>query len=162
MRENKGITLVALVITIIVLLILAGVSISLVVGDNGVLTQAQNASTETNKSSADSAVQLTAVSLSTNFMADTWTNDVTAKIYNTVTVGQFETELEKNGYKIKTYNDGNASGKIENPTTGETKFITGLDTASSTTKAPDGVTFEIYEKGAADSTKATKYRYELY
>ena len=35
-KHNKGITLIALVITIIVLLILAGVSISLVVGNNGV------------------------------------------------------------------------------------------------------------------------------
>ncbi len=43
MRNQKGITLVALVITIIVLLILAGVSISLVVGQNGVLGQASNA-----------------------------------------------------------------------------------------------------------------------
>ena len=43
MKNQKGITLVALVITIIVLLILAGVSISLVVGQNGVLTQASNA-----------------------------------------------------------------------------------------------------------------------
>lgn len=40
--ENKGITLVALVITIIVLLILAGVTISLVVGDNGILTRAKD------------------------------------------------------------------------------------------------------------------------
>ena len=43
MRNQKGITLVALVITIIVLLILAGVSISLVLGQNGVLSQASNA-----------------------------------------------------------------------------------------------------------------------
>ena len=43
MRNQKGITLVALVITIIVLLILAGVSISLVLGQNGVLNQASNA-----------------------------------------------------------------------------------------------------------------------
>ncbi len=43
MRNQKGITLVALVITIIVLLILAGVSISLVLGNNGVLTQASQA-----------------------------------------------------------------------------------------------------------------------
>ena len=43
MRNQKGITLVALVITIIVLLILAGVSISLVLGNNGVLTQASEA-----------------------------------------------------------------------------------------------------------------------
>lgn len=42
-KGQKGVTLVALVITIIVLLILAGVSISLVMGENGVLTQAGNA-----------------------------------------------------------------------------------------------------------------------
>ena len=34
MRQQRGITLIALVITIIVLLILAGVSISLLLGDN--------------------------------------------------------------------------------------------------------------------------------
>ena len=44
-RKENGITLVALVITIIVLLILAGVSIALVVGDNGVLSKAQDAKT---------------------------------------------------------------------------------------------------------------------
>ena len=36
-RKQKGITLIALVITIIVLLILAGVSINLVVGEGGIL-----------------------------------------------------------------------------------------------------------------------------
>lgn len=40
---NKGITLIALVITIIVLLILAGVSIATLTGQNGVLTKADNA-----------------------------------------------------------------------------------------------------------------------
>ena len=39
MRNQKGITLIALVITIIVLLILAGVSIAMLTGDNGILTQ---------------------------------------------------------------------------------------------------------------------------
>ena len=43
MRNNKGITLIALVITIIVLLILAGVSIAMLTGDNGILTQAGRA-----------------------------------------------------------------------------------------------------------------------
>ncbi len=47
MRENKGITLIALIITIIVLLILAGVSISLVVGENGIIGRAQSASEKT-------------------------------------------------------------------------------------------------------------------
>ena len=41
-NKNKGITLIALIITIIVLLILAGVSIAMLTGENGILTQAQN------------------------------------------------------------------------------------------------------------------------
>ena len=47
LRKEKGITLIALVITIIVLLILAGVSISMLTGENGILTQAQKAKNET-------------------------------------------------------------------------------------------------------------------
>ena len=43
MSQVKGITLIALVITIIVLLILAGVSINLVMGDNGVLSKSKMA-----------------------------------------------------------------------------------------------------------------------
>ena len=41
--KESGITLIALVITIIVLLILAGVTIAMVVGDNGILTRAREA-----------------------------------------------------------------------------------------------------------------------
>lgn len=43
MKNQKGITLIALVITIIVLLILAGVSIAMLTGDNGILTQTNKA-----------------------------------------------------------------------------------------------------------------------
>ena len=47
MNERKlfqnGITLIALVVTIVVLLILAGVSLNATIGDNGIITQAQNA-----------------------------------------------------------------------------------------------------------------------
>ena len=42
-RNSKGITLIALVISIIVMLILAGVSLNAVIGDNGILTKAQQA-----------------------------------------------------------------------------------------------------------------------
>lgn len=47
MRDTKGITLIALIITIIVLLILAGVSIAMLSGDNGLLTKAEKAKEET-------------------------------------------------------------------------------------------------------------------
>ena len=60
-RKNKGITLIALVITIIVLLILAGVSISMLTGENGILTQAQNAKEETEIASEKEAIQLTMI-----------------------------------------------------------------------------------------------------
>ena len=47
-KSNKnGITLIALVITIIILLILAGVSIAMLTGQNGILSQAQNAKNKT-------------------------------------------------------------------------------------------------------------------
>ena len=47
MRKQKGITLIALIITIIVLLILAGISIATLTGENGILTQASKAKEET-------------------------------------------------------------------------------------------------------------------
>ena len=53
LEKNKGITLIALVITIIVLLILAGVSIAMLTGDNGILTQAQNAKNKTEEAQGE-------------------------------------------------------------------------------------------------------------
>ena len=47
MKNNKGITLVALVVTIIILIILAGISINLVLGDNGIITIAKKAKENT-------------------------------------------------------------------------------------------------------------------
>ena len=46
-KKNKGITLIALVITIIILLILAGVSIAMLTGNNGILIQAKLAKENT-------------------------------------------------------------------------------------------------------------------
>lgn len=43
-KGKKGITLISLVITIVVLLILAGISINAVVGDNGIIKKAQESS----------------------------------------------------------------------------------------------------------------------
>ena len=49
LKTNKGITLIALVITIIVLLILAGVSIAMLTGENGILTRANDASDDSKR-----------------------------------------------------------------------------------------------------------------
>ena len=60
-KKIEGITLIALVITIIVLLILAGVSISMLTGENGILTQTQNAKEKTEIASEKEAIQLTMI-----------------------------------------------------------------------------------------------------
>ena len=52
-KEMKGITLVALVITIVVLLILAGVSINTVLGDDGIIQKAKEAAEATKRASAE-------------------------------------------------------------------------------------------------------------
>ena len=59
-KKNNGITLIALVITIIVLLILAGVSIATLTGQNGILSQAQNAKNRTQLSSEKEQIELAA------------------------------------------------------------------------------------------------------
>ena len=58
MRNNKGITLIALVITIIVLLILAGVSIAMLTGDNGILTQANTSQDRTKAAEIEERVNM--------------------------------------------------------------------------------------------------------
>ena len=62
----KGITLIALVITIIVLLILAGVSIAILTGENGILTRAQEAKTKTEQSGDDELRKLTQAEAATH------------------------------------------------------------------------------------------------
>ena len=57
-NKQQGITLIALVITIIVLLILAGVSIAMLTGQNGILTQAQNAKNRTEEAREEEQTRL--------------------------------------------------------------------------------------------------------
>ena len=78
MKNQNGITLIALVITIIVLLILAGVSIAMLTGDNGILSNAQKAGDDTLKAEVKERLQLAL-------------NDVKTEIY--------ANQADKNSYK---------------------------------------------------------------
>ena len=150
MKRNEGITLVALVITIIVLLILAGVSISLVVGDNGVLTQSQKAATDTNAANAQSAVEMTAASLNSKFMGEVWKDNRTAKIYNTYKFKDFEKELEENGYTIVDHTS-DSEKYIDNTD----KDTSNYDNDSGTSDIPDIPTVVITVKKNEDKAKTT-------
>ena len=56
-KKERGITLVALVVTIVVLLILAGVSISMVLGNNGIVTKAIETQTAQDKAYAEDVIE---------------------------------------------------------------------------------------------------------
>ena len=87
-KNKNGITLIALVITIIVLLILAGVSIATLTGQNGILTRANESKTETEIGEEEEAIKLAY----NGVMADNLGDGVTAK--------QLEDEMKANGYDV--------------------------------------------------------------
>lgn len=70
MKNNKGITLIALVITIIVLLILAGVSIAMLTGENGILSNATEAQEETARENAIERINLALQAIKTQTLAE--------------------------------------------------------------------------------------------
>ena len=104
MKRNKGITLIALVITIIVLLILAGVAIAMLSGENGILKKAAQAKTETEQAQKEEETTLTDMEMTTNFL----TNNLKYKIKNGYMTGftvgdkvdDINSKLEPLGYKI--------------------------------------------------------------
>lgn len=144
MRNQKGITLIALVITIIVLLILAGVSIAMLTGKNGILTQANNAKAETTKAEAIEKINMSLNAVKSKIYEEqvsnsTWapvsgTDDVQTDIVN-IMKEDLGTDLAKNAATAEgkyTYNV--ASGKLSvsyiNSSAGVKTAVTGSITLS--------------------------------
>ena len=91
-RNNSGITLIALVITIIVLLILAGVSIATLTGENGILTRSNEAKTVYNKASFQEKIEIAAtpfVTKNNSFLED---SDLDSIINELNSYGDMETK----------------------------------------------------------------------
>ena len=74
MRNQKGITLVALVITIIVLLILAAVTIAALGGQNGILTNASRSQVANELGEAEDLINLTANEAINNYYTTIYVN----------------------------------------------------------------------------------------
>ena len=77
LKNTRGITLIALVVTIVVLLILAAVSISMLGGENGIITQAQKSKEATEQAKVQEIVDLTINTLISGNMGST--NGITPK-----------------------------------------------------------------------------------
>lgn len=83
-KENFGITLIALVITIIVLLILAGITIAMLTGDNGILTKAVHVKSEqiinTEKEQLELAIESNKIRTNGNYNSTSVGDDINADI----------------------------------------------------------------------------------
>ena len=123
MRKEKGITLIALVITIIVLLILAGVAIAMLSGENGILKKAAEAKTNTETASQKEEERLTSMELQTYLITE---NKKTKAAYGYISnikigekVGELLNDFPKDQY-IVCDKDGNKLGNDESLATGMT------------------------------------------
>ena len=99
-KNSNGITLIALVVTIIVLLILAGISISMLSGDNGILQKATTAKTETEKSQEQEIVALAYNSALAKKVGNGDSTSVTSEDMNTELANQGATASGSNPIKV--------------------------------------------------------------
>ena len=113
-KNQKGITLIALVITIIVLLILAGVSIAMLTGPNGLLTRAEEAGDATEKAEAVEKVNTALQAVYAEILAyNRLPVDTTVESENDGVDVNVAPSLTKNPVvTIKSTADSNVSGTI--------------------------------------------------
>ena len=123
--KEKGITLIALVITIIVLLILAAVSISTLTGQNGILSRADEAVNETGRKTAEEKVAVEVQgsygedgNLDYALLEDNLNNiEGIQGVPSPITEGDFPLSVIVDGYKVTIKKDGKV--EIDNSQSGE-------------------------------------------
>ena len=157
-RREKGITLIALVITIIVLLILAGVTIATLTGDNGILKKAGDAKTQTEQAKEDENLK---IAIAGSYGTDGKLNlkDLKDNLKNQgilTNSNEFPLEVTVNGEKKKIDANGNVTVKLESVADSKTKGtvfndVTTLeDTYGNQVKVPKG--FKIANDSATEVT----------
>ena len=127
LKTKKGITLIALVITIIVLLILAGVSIAMLTGENGILNKATTAKQKTEQGTAEERVKLEVAGslgengkLETDLLNENLRKNINGLTYNGKAITEkgvaeenridsFPATVELDGYEIIINENGSAS-----------------------------------------------------
>ncbi len=116
--KERGITLIALVVTIVVLLILAGVSLNLILGNNGIITKAKESRTENRMAQIDEQVKLAIGDAYTEGIGSITDSGLKSALNNRLGEGTYDiTGDETTGWKVtvketgKTY-DITSNGKI--------------------------------------------------
>lgn len=144
-RTESGITLIALVITIILLMILAGVSIATLSGENGILGRAADAKIRTQQETDMEQIKL-AYSAA---IIDNYNSNTTYSSKEGVTAAQLKNQLPDNAKAVAdttdakkitvtfTYDDDSTSKYELNGTTGNVSVVTeGTNTTNTTNTTP--------------------------
>ena len=152
-KSNFGITLIALIITIIVLLILAGVTINMLIGDNGILNKATIASEKTKIENAKEIIK-TAVLENEIYRK---TGDAENTKEEKELQEEIEEKLKNEGYIVK---DGKIKiGKQEIDIAKEIKDASTTETNKGDDKQEDNK--EIYYK-SIEISNVSPYGYDVY
>ena len=108
-KKQRGITLIALVVTIVILLILAGISLNIVLGNNGIITKAQEAKIENNHSTVLEMLQMESSNYDTKYLDE---EDSISLISYLKQKQIIDSNLEVNVEKLlgKKLSTGNGSG----------------------------------------------------
>ena len=111
LKNKKGITLIALVVTVVVLIILAGVSINAVLGDNGIIKKANQAASVTKEAEVKEAINRTILEFYLTNDYETLEDFLKAKAED----GSIDS-VTKNADGTLTVKKGNYSVTVENKT----------------------------------------------
>ena len=98
-KKERGITLVALVVTIVVLLILAGVSISMVLGNNGIVNKAKASQAAQDKAYAREVVESALKSVQIDVLTGKITTGTVANVVTAIGDSKFTAGTEANTVK---------------------------------------------------------------
>ena len=135
-KNSKGITLIALVITIIVLLILAGVTIATLTGDNGILTKAQSAKTQNDKATAKEKVDL-AIAASLDETGKINLEQLKTNLNNIDGINPIKEDLTDSSFPLEVTVDG-TKVTITKDSNGKYSTSVGESTGSSGGSSEDG------------------------
>ena len=148
--QEKGITLIALVVTIIVLLILAGISISMLTGQNGILNRASQAKKAQSTSQVEELAKLK--------LQELYTDNLGVPDDTTVKTAIAE-ELRRQGYEVQNVTTSNATVKGILIKDADGKSIDGVNIGpGATTK----IRVELDVEGAGDIKTYVKINGKYY
>ena len=133
-KSNKGITLIALVISIIVMIMLATVSLNMTIGENGILTQAQDAKLKQEEADIETEVMSGIASLDTEYYqkATADTGITIDSIYNMSSLAKYVNgkingfNYNKNGTSVVYFTNKTGSYTVKFDKEGNAKTYKGI------------------------------------